>query len=512
MDNQNLHLYTKPKYLIGGEWFDDFTNAVKNRSSLTLDETAIMEILSLNWPCADRTIFKEIRRQPWLSTIDFSGNYELSAIPPHGRFWANSSIIAEKLKILLVEEIFKVCENKKQIFVLLSGGLDSRVLAGILSLLYKSGKLPSKPVCVTWGISECRDVDYANATAKILGFDWEHIELNSEHLFENLIKGAPIIGCLTSPLHLHRALWFKDFDKNSIVLAASWGDSIGRAEFSGRHLLELTEPIVFNVFHLLNRNILSSALTGVRADFNFLRERSPNIANYALREHEMQAFYMRGMIGQALSLIDNYADLYQMFTAPEIYSFMWSLHPSRRDNSIYAVLLEDLSYDLARLPWARTNRSLRDRTIGAKDNLNKDFHHYHQWISGPLYERILALVDPDWFAKTGIFNYESIKKLNQSLSPKGNKCGDYRNQAFNVWTWLAGLKNLCDSLDIKLKKAGVDYNESSTVSILTKSPTKLRIGLSNIKFLYRMVVAIRRFILKIVNIFKYPPKKLKVKM
>lgn len=512
MKENGMNLYTRPRYRVNGSWFNTFAQAIQSAPSLTLDESAIMSILAFNYPCGDRTIFKEITRQPWLSLVNSNGECIFPTIPPHGRYWDSSSNIAAKLKNLLLEEIKKMCEKKKNIFVLLSGGLDSRILAGLLGLLYKSGRLSTKPVCVTWGISESRDVYYASLTAKVLGFNWEHVELNEKHVYENVIQGAPLIGCLVSPIHLHRALWFRNFGKDTAVLAASWGDSIGRAEYSGRHVLELKKPKAYNPFNLLNPAFVPQAMAGIDEDFCCLRNRSPQIQEYAIREHEMQSFYMRGMIGQALSVIDDFANLYQVFTTPEVYSFMWSLHPARRDNSIYVELLEDISSALARLPWARTNRSLRGKTIGIKPGLKNDFHCYREWISGSLFKKMFDYTDPRWFGSMGIFNCSSIEQLTRNIG--ANHYGKLDSfHPYNIWVWLGAFRNFFDTLK-KIDK-NVKSGEKTGTSILSKEQlclepqcNKLAGLFSKVEFLSKIIEKIKKihlFILKRKAILKFPP-------
>src|SRR3989442_721563 len=71
-----------------------------------------------------------------------------------------------------------------------------------------------------------------------------------------------------------------------------------------------------------------------------------------------------------MSVINHFCSVYQMFTDPRVYSYMWSLHPSLCVDEVYAVLLGRLHPNLARLPWARTNRALRGRTEGTRLRLN----------------------------------------------------------------------------------------------------------------------------------------------
>ena len=151
----------------------------------------------------------------------------------------------------------------------------------------------------------------------------------------------------------------------------------------------------------------------------------------------MHGYRMRGGLCHALSIINSYANVYQMFTDPEVYQFMWTIHPSLRDNNIYSNLLEDYLPELARIPWARTNSSLSGKTLFQNDNLKSQYHDYTKWSSGPLYTDLVKLVDPEWFGATGIFDPVSIKKLNFNIKNSTQRVGRIND----IWLWLAGFRN-----------------------------------------------------------------------
>lgn len=145
---------------------------------------------------------------------------------------------------------------------------------------------------------------------------------------------------------------------------------------------------------------------------------------------------MLGMIAQLMSIIENYCSFYHMYTDPNVYSYMWSIHPSIRDDRIYAHILMQMDERLAQLPWARTNRSLVNKTIGARSDLRRDFHAYPEWISGCLYEELEKYVDPDWFASTEIFDGNCIRQLSREI--KSVCKGSFR--PYDRWVRLAAFR------------------------------------------------------------------------
>src|SRR5690606_24816184 len=122
-----------------------------------------------------------------------------------------------------------------------------------------------------------------------------------------------------SPEMLHNMLWFKNLPKNSLVLAGSFGDSIGRGEFMGLHLLQLGNPKPVDKFNLLRPEVIHMAQGVVDNDIQDLYNRKENHLNYAHREHFMQGFRMRGGLCNALTSINGNAKIYQMFTHPKVY-------------------------------------------------------------------------------------------------------------------------------------------------------------------------------------------------
>jgi asparagine synthase (glutamine-hydrolysing) len=509
----SLHLYQPPRYArLQKKWFEDCSQAFsEGDQKLTLDASAILSILAFNFPCGDRTLFQEIKRQPWLSTILKDGTVSCEKIPPHGFLWDKTEGVAKRLNYLLQEEATRVCHNRDEIYILLSGGLDSRIVAGVLYQIKAKGRLKTDPVCLTWGLENSRDVQYAKATADMLGFGWKHIAISPESIIENICEGFPLIGGLVPPAHLHSMLWFKNnVGKEAIVLAGSYGDSVGRAEFSGRHLLELDFLRPYNPFNLIRQDCLPHSIEGIQDDLSSLHARAGNDGpKYVLCEIERQCYYMRGMIAHAMAVINKWCTLYQMFTDPDVYTYVWSLHPSRRDNSIYAALLERIHPGLARLPWARTNRALRGRTVGSKKGLRQSFRDYDHWASNELYSEISGIVDPEWYESTGIFNANQIRILNNAIAGGPDLLKDYGFKPYDIWLWLAGFRKMIE----KLQEQGCDVHvirkkelQEYPLFYFGKN-TSLRSRLGHIKALRGSVRNIKKLGARIEALKKWPVTK-----
>ena len=162
------HLFDPPRYTAeAGRWHDGFGDAVSEApQALTWDVAGILGVLSLGYTTGERTLLKEVREQPWLSEITPGGEPRLKPIPPHDTLDLPAKVIAEKLFHLLREEVLHACRGRERIYILLSGGLDSRIVAGVIARTLAAGELSAQCVAVTWGMPDSRDVVYGRLTAK----------------------------------------------------------------------------------------------------------------------------------------------------------------------------------------------------------------------------------------------------------------------------------------------------------------------------------------------------------
>lgn len=461
------HLFQAPLYRSPQNvWTFDFSEAINDCGhEVHLDMAAVASFLSFGYIGQSRTLIQEITRRPWLSSLNDDGQVNLETIPSHGFRVGPVEKIAQHLFRLLCDEARSVCHGYNNIYVLLSGGMDSRIIAGVLARLYQSGELRTKPIAVTWGFPDSRDAVYASQMAKTLGFEWLNVPLSPETILENIDASAHNLGLMHSPELLHSMLWFKNVTRDSLVIAGSFGDSIGRAEFSGLHLLKLKRMSPYNTFNLLQPGVFHKACIGLNIDIDEIYNRAEgDVPLYARNEHFMQGYRMRGGLCHALSIINSFAKIYQMFTAPSVYSFMWSLHPAQRNDETYASLLEQELPEIAHVPWPRTNRSLRGQTAGAKNDLKPQYHEYTKWSSGPLYNDLNKRIDPEWFEATGVFDPNSIREMSRLV-----RIGQARVGLLNeIWLWLAGFRKFTEYLEKNGRKLIFDLDGIYDIPILPR--------------------------------------------
>lgn len=106
------HLYCPPQYVTQNRWYATFDKALDHSpETLTWDTTAILSFLSFGYSTGNRTLFKEIKRQPWMSDIQPDGTVTLAKIPPHGFYNLAPGTIAAEFIRRAAQELETACQN-----------------------------------------------------------------------------------------------------------------------------------------------------------------------------------------------------------------------------------------------------------------------------------------------------------------------------------------------------------------------------------------------------------------
>lgn len=505
-------LFQQPIYKgDSGGWGRDIFQVALAQSNLTWDLSTVLSSLCYGYPFGNRTIFQEVRRAPWLSEINSDGSIAESLIPPHGRVWRTPKQIAEELLERLSEEARKVLAVREEVYLLLSGGLDSRIVGGILRHLRKTGKLDGNIIALTWGKKDSRDVYYARECANLLGFDWRHVPMDQQHLNENVNLAAVALGAAVSPVHLHRMNWFEtNVSSEAIVVAGSYGDSVGRSEFSGRTVLELLPLRPFNYAGLIKSEAAAKAQLGLQSDLQDIRSRAGLQPEYVHREHERQCHYMRGLIATAMSVINRYCATYQMFTDIDVYSYMWSIHPSARTDVVYAELLDLLGKDISLIPWARTNRSIRGDKSRRVQQLSAAFHDYYHWVTEHARTECDRLGESDFygaFERAGFFEMDKLKQFFRRMMNSDRDPNLRTTRAYTSLAWLMSMAKLDENLHRSIRTPNIKYDTGNGQTQFSQNGrTTIRAFLSGIPVLRRAASRVRRWYLRKSAMRKYPPR------
>ncbi|ELA7156570.1 hypothetical protein AB3A93_002113 [Vibrio parahaemolyticus] len=442
--------------------YSSLEECLHSSPSLTpyIDGTAILSILMKNYSIGNRTLIKGVQRTPWMSYQNEKGLWENLDLPRHGDLRVEPQEASKVLYQHLISELGTFLSNKTTVGVLLSGGMDSRIVAGVLRQLQKSGDYSGDVVAITWGIPESRDVIYAKRIANEFGWSFEHFELNAERLLQNIELSATR-GAEYSPIHLHAMEAVSKLEGLEGVLAGSYGDSIGRGEYSGRRYNKLPGILDkhLNHFAFLNKAVENQELINLKHELAAARERFPGRSEAEYREIEMQLHYMRRQLNACMEVIDDNIPLYQMFSSPSTFGYMWSLSKESRTDDVYEHLLKYLPSILSEIPWARTGKiynSTAEMTIDNNSSLN---NRYGEWLRNDLRSEIRRELLDGTLQSLGIFNEKALVYWADNWGGNNEPKADRLDEKV---AWLASLSLFCKRYNIKGNNgicfhSGIDY-------------------------------------------------------
>jgi asparagine synthase (glutamine-hydrolysing) len=190
--------------------------------SKKLDIQAIADFLYLGFILDDKTLFKEIKLLPPASVLCFS-NGEITI----EKYWDYSFNNIDKNQFKeddCLKEFYEILKRaieirikgSKELILPISGGLDSRTIAGIIKELDYDGIVKT----FSYGNRYCYDVIYGNKISKKLGYNHSFIPISSDYLekfsekFVITTKGE--IDCLNSHLMIFHDI-FKENNSLSII-------------------------------------------------------------------------------------------------------------------------------------------------------------------------------------------------------------------------------------------------------------------------------------------------------
>lgn len=451
------YYFVKENQVFYADKFDDIFAYFKE-INWVLDETAVLSLINFDYILGDRTLVNGIKRIPWHSTLKSDGTLIRETPIEHSNNIYSSKIIAAKLICLLEEELYTYIKDHNNIWILQTGGLDSRVVLGVLISLIKKRNLNKNLQLITWGDEKSRDVIYSRMLADHYKLNWHHVPFDANILKENIEVSVDIGAAEVSPFHYHAMMKLKDFvSKDDCVIAASYGDSIGRAEYSGSHLLNVKLHEINNNNGLFNWFVFQknkSILEKDRASAWVTdREQSEIIKN----ELDMQENYMRRMISHAMNCIRTFTNLRQAFTSKDIVSYVFSIAPFCRNSDIYFEIFKIVDPYLSEIPWARTGISPSRQVNHINEPYKKDYHDYDNWFFNDYKDKLEMILFKGHLINSKIINKGELKYLHDF----------WRNQ--NIY--LSQLFTKIYIIELFIKKYNINVN---------KQPILLRTRIKNL--------------------------------
>ena len=395
----------------------------KTNSLKTINPKAFLSFFNKFYFLGDDCIVNEVNRSPWMGVPDKEQiKWEFYNLPKHQSKLKNEEDVAGELFELLCEEVIEYVGKVKSVGILLSGGMDSRMAAGCLQYLIEQKRVNvERVVAYNWGNIDSRDHIYARRIASALNWEFKSYQVGTEEMWDNFMISG-IRGCEYSGLHLHSMPQIAETNDVEVILAGSYGDSVGRAEYSGVKVDKL-KPIsqkITNKAGLLSPKVFKKSKALILDDINTYRNRFKTNEKYQENEIDRQLHYMRRMLNPCMEVINDQTPLFQIFTSPKVFGYMWSLDVSVRNDKVYYHLLQKFSDKISEVPWSRTGkRFMHDEDV--PDEHKKKHHNYTYIVQFDLYDRILNYVDENKHHLSYV-NLASFKAIMKEIKhyPKHN--------------------------------------------------------------------------------------------
>lgn len=420
--------------------------------SLEIDEVALVEKTCLPYILGDRTLLKNVKRAPWMHSYE-NQIWINEQLPEHGMRTPDRDSFSLILKTALLKEAADYIGNKKSVGILLSGGMDSRIVAGIVRELQNNNN-NLNVTGITWGSSNSRDVVYSQRICEKFGWEFVHCPITAETLHKNIQLSAKM-GAEVSALHFHAMNEVANLKGVDVILAGSYGDSVGRAEFSGKHVTKLSSilPKNINRLGLVKSKLLNRVHSQIIDDAKIPEHCNEN--KLRMYEIEQECHYMRRMLQSCMHVIAEKIPFYQMFSTPGVFGLMWGLDPSARDNEWYSKLLAILPGDLLNIPWARTGK-LYHLPTGEPDHFEKRYHQYGLWLRTELKDEMLSFLYGSGLRDIGIYNERSLDALASNWKRVNTVSNNMLDETVS---WLASFSLFLS--DNKLSFSAEDYTYTS---------------------------------------------------
>lgn len=441
---------------------------LNQKRDIKLNHQTIISILSNGYIYGNDTLIENVIRKPWLDEEFHYPNEQIDV--------TTSKESAKYLELLLIEEIETYIAGYQKIGILLSGGLDSRILAGLLKKIQMRTKNFDKTIVVyNWGMKNSRDVIYAKRISDLYEWEYIHFDLNADKLIENFYTNLEI-GCEISPVHLHAMKEVALDDKSDVIIAGTYGDSIGRGRFSGKKIqdLNLKNHRIENNLGLIKSSYFKKEVKNIeKKRYEFTKDRHDD---RTIAEIDQYANYLRRMLTTPMSVIQQEKDIYQIFTSEPIYKYMLGLPTDYRNDEIYKCILQSLPEDIGHIPYSKNGKNYLEDNSKVYDEFSDSSHQYGSWLRQDLYNFIKENYDIELLMKLGIFNKKALVSL------------------FRMWK--KGKTNSINSLDTK-----VSYLTNLCLFIKFYNIELPKIEMKSDKFIFTKTVKTKIYLM-LRNIFK----------
>jgi len=356
-----------------------------------LDLVALAQYLRFQRLFGTRTFFVDIQLLPGASILTFDLNigelkissyWSFDEIPYRPEISFDEAV--EETAHLLRQAVRRLSGDGLRPGVFLSGGLDSRTLAGLIE---------HRPlVTMTYGAKNCRDVFYAERIARAIGSDHHWFDLpDGRWIVQHVDTHLELTEGFHSWIHVHGITMLPSARQWIDVNLTGWdgGTIMGHPEEIQPHLISAVndDTLLVHLYHLYNQEYSWPSLTEAEESLLYndaLRPQMRGLAFDSFRSEFEPFLHLRQDIKAELFFIRNhclrftfnmvtmyraYVEVRFPFFDQRLFDFIYSLPAQLRAKRrlYFSVLTRELPR-LSRIPYEH------DELLPTSHRLIRDLH------------------------------------------------------------------------------------------------------------------------------------------
>lgn len=438
-----------------GDLILENNNRVKSYKNIciencTIDIVGLFQYISKLYFLYDRTILNEVKRELCYKEKYLNQDYK--------RFLSFNEYF-EYFIDNVKNEVYDVIKNKNNIGILLSGGIDSRIIALFLHILEDEKIISKNITIINWGIEGSRDVEYAKRISTLYKWNYINLPINEETLRNNISIIADH-GCESSPIHIHAIGELSKYKCFDIILVGTYGDAIGRGEYS--------QKSIENIRNM--KNVFVDKYGIIRKEYKkyyieeFKNESNKYFANELNSRIDCELDYILNYLRRAFlpifEILSDNIPIYQVFTNLELIKSTINADVKFRGNKLYYEVIKKLDKRLLEIPWSRTGLKYYINE-GESDKYKKNFHRYGYWIRNNLSEEISKEINSGALESLKIFDMKMINYIINTNKKYSNY--DNTNRVDEIILWLASLSKMVSKNNITIENK-LDYKSKMNIS------------------------------------------------
>ena len=405
-----------------------------------IDLVGIAQAVSYQYLLGDRTLLSQVQLLPPASILEFEDDhYTVRSYwkPQYAEFGGTRSEddYLEGLVHHLRQAMARQAPGTLPAGINLSGGLDSRMIAGLLNNSEVAGPLHT----YTFGIPGCTDARYAREVAKAVHSQHQFLELKPDYLLNLAQKGVRLVDGMGSVRHMQSLANVKyQSETVRLIYTGFFIDMLlcdkPVLEYLGTFDDETAYHTLFSEIDFLfgprqKEQLFTKAFRreiseGFQESFEaaVAESKSTIFANW--HDNMLMIQRMRRFTKNGDELLRSQVICRTPFGDKDLVEYCMSLPPGLRVNRyLFTEAFVRYFQDLAKIPWTKTLRPLmpcaRSLRLEAEDQIRWQLRSRLHLQRIPPYRRYRSYVDYDTWMRTSLRGWVEETLLTEPSLERG---------------------------------------------------------------------------------------------